>query len=459
MPTDVLMPQMGESVAEGTITKWLKKEGETVTKDEPLFEISTEKVDAEIPSPVAGTLSKILVSEGQTVAVRTVVAQIESAAGGKKPTAEPAAASPKPAEKTPSKASASEEKQPSAAPSEKKGGKEESPEPVTAEPEAKKPAQKAPEEKQPSAAPSEEKEGEEKEEKEEQEEPSIHASPLVRRLASEHNVDLSQVEGTGTGGRITKEDILAYIERQKTEAPATPSPTETAAHDEVIPMTPIRKKIAEHMVLSKRTSAHVATVFQVDLTRVVEIYQKEKERFEREENTRLTYTPFFVRAVMAALKRFPILNSSVSGDNVVIHKDIHMGIAVALEWGLIVPVIHHADEKSFLGLTRAINDLADRARHKKLSVSEVQGGTFTITNPGVYGGLFATPIINQPQVGIVGVGTIYKAPVVINDGIAIRSVVHLSLSFDHRVVDGAVADQFMAAVKSYLENWDENLWT
>ncbi|MBI4459075.1 MAG: 2-oxo acid dehydrogenase subunit E2 [Acidobacteria bacterium] len=436
MPTDVLMPQMGESVAEGTITKWLKKEGDTVAKDEPLFEISTEKVDAEIPAPVAGTLTKILVQEGQTVNVRAVVAQIEAGEGKK--AAEASSAAAKAAEK----------------PEEKKAA----PESAAAPP---RPTEKPASEK-PAPVPSESKE----EDKEEAEEPSVHASPLVRRLAKEHNVDLTQVEGTGTGGRVTKEDILAYVERQKSERPEkreepseVSAPAEVVANDEIVPMTPIRKRIAEHMVLSRRTSAHVTTVFQVDLTRVVEIYHREKERFERQENTRLTYTPFIIRAAVDALKRFPILNSSVSEENTVIHKDIHMGIAVALEWGLIVPVIHHADEKSFLGLTRAINDLADRARHRKLSVPEVQNGTFTITNPGVYGGLFATPIINQPQVGILGVGTIYKAPLVINDGIAVRSIVHLSLSFDHRVVDGAVADQFMAAVKNYLENWEENLWT
>ena len=218
-----------------------------------------------------------------------------------------------------------------------------------------------------------------------------------------------------------------------------------------------RKKIAEHMVLSRRTSAHVTTVFAVDFTRVVDIYHREKENFERYENTRLSYTPFFIRAVIDGLKRFPILNSSVSGDNIVYKKYVHMGIAVALDWGLIVPVIHNADEKSFLGVTRAVNDLADRARHKKLSVDEVQGGTFTITNPGALGSLFATPIINQPQVGIVGVGAVNKTPVVINDAIAIHSIVHLSLSYDHRVIDGAVADQFLAAVKNYLENWEEDL--
>src|SRR3990172_7624254 len=418
MPVDVLMPQMGESIVEGTVTRWLKKMGERVSKDEPLFEISTEKVDAEIPSPVAGVLKKILVSEGQTVAVRAVVAQIETdsvAELASPPPAQAALASPSPIRQTESPER-----------TEMAGAGE-----VGLDEEAQR----------------------------------VRTSPLVRRLAKEHGVDLSRVEGTGSGGRITKEDLLAYIERQKAstrpagEAPAQPKAPRPGAgpREEVVPMTPIRKKIAEHMVLSRRTSAHVTTVFQIDLTRVVEIYHREKERFEKKENTHLGFTPFFVRAIMDALRRFPTLNSSVSGDSIVYKKDIHMGIAVALDWGLIVPVIHHADEKSFLGLTRAMNDLADRARAKKLSVDEVQGGTFTITNPGVYGSLFATPIINQPQVGIVGVGTIQKAPVVINDAIAIRSIVHLSLSYDHRVIDGAVADQFMAAVKRYLENWDEDL--
>ena len=426
MPTDVLMPQMGESITEGTVTKWLKKVGDRVGKDEPLFEISTEKVDAEIPSPVAGVLAKVLVSEGQTVAVREVVAQIEADSV---------------AESAP---------RPSVAPPPAVAPRTESAERAV-------PAQAA------EAAPAEH----------EEEGAHVRTSPLVRRLAKEHNVDLSRVEGTGPGGRITKEDLLAYVERQKTPAPGLPgSPAAPRAapkaapvtprpaagtRDEIVPMSPIRKKTAEHMVLSRRTSAHVTTVFAVDLTRVVEIYHREKERFEKKENTRLGFTPFFVRAIMDGLRRFPILNSSVSGDSIVYKKDIHMGIAVALDWGLIVPVIHHADEKTFLGLTRAMNDLADRARAKKLLVEEVQGGTFTITNPGALGSLFATPIIHQPQVGIVGVGSIQKAPVVINDAIAIRSIVHLSLSYDHRVIDGAVADQFMAAVKRYLENWDEAL--
>ena len=413
MPTDVLMPQMGESISEGTVTKWLKKVGEPIGKDEPLFEISTDKVDAEIPSPVAGIISKILVSEGQTIGVHTVVAQID--------------------------ASQAEEPLPSPAPT------------------AAKPVPEPPVAKAPPVAPAGPVPAERKEESE-----HVRSSPLVRKMAAEHNVDLAQVQGTGVGGRITKEDLLAFVEQQKAAPVPLPEATVSAFEEvptrvEIVPMSPMRKKIADRMVQSRRTAAHVATVFAVDLTRIVEIYHREKDRFEREENTRLTYTPFFIRAVIDALKRFPILNSSVSGENIVYKKDIHMGIAVSLDWGLIVPVIHQADEKSFLGLTRAINDLADRARRKKLSVTEVQGGTFTITNPGAYGSLFATPIINPPQVGIVGVGAINKMPVVINDAIAIRSIVHLTLSYDHRLVDGAVADQFMAAVKNYLESWEEDL--
>ena len=416
MPADVLMPQMGESITEGTVTRWLKKEGDTVSKDEPLFEISTEKVDAEIPSPVAGTLAKILVVEGQTVGVRTVVAQIESADTNQ---AAPAPAAAKPTTKK-TAVSATAAAGPASA--------------TVKTPRA-----------------------------ESAEEPAhVRSSPLVRRMAAEHQVDLARVKGTGSGGRVTKEDLLAPPAEVPSadisaEAEAVPETEEISTRIEVVPMSPMRKKIAERMVFSRRTAAHVSTVFAVDFSRVVEIYHREKERFEREENTRLTYTPFFVRAVVDGLKRFPILNSSVSGENILYKKDVHMGIAVALDWGLIVPVIHHADEKSFLGLTRTVNDLGDRARRKKLSVSEVQGGTFTITNPGFYGSLFATPIINPPQVGIVGVGAVNRMPVVIQEAIAIRSMVHLSLSYDHRVVDGAVADQFMAAVKNYLENWEESL--
>jgi len=441
MPTEVLMPQMGESIAEGTVTRWLKKVGDPIGKDEPLFEISTEKVDAEIPSPVAGVLANILVQEGQTVSVRAVVAQIETDSAGEPAARPPATAAPAaPARPEaaaiqgtdPSESSETSESSAQAEAPERMGA----PEPVDTD--------------------------------RDEEGTHIRTSPLVRRLAKEHGVNLSQVEGTGSGGRITKEDLLAYIERPRT-APSAPPPPKTAPpqqeaprpvageREEIVPMSPMRKKIAEHMVMSRRTSAHVSTVFQVDMSRIVDIYRREKERFEKKENTRLTYTPFFVRAAIDGLRRFPVLNSSVSGDTIVYKKDIHIGMAVALEWGLIVPVIHNADERSFLGLARAVNDLAGRARNKKLAVDEVQGGTFTITNFGLYGSLFAMPIINQPQVAILGVGTITKTPVVINDGIAIRSISYLSLSYDHRIVDGQVADQFMAAVKKYLENWEDNL--
>ena len=444
MAIDVLMPQMGESVTEGTVTRWLKKVGDAVGRDEPLFEISTDKVDAEIPSPAAGVLAKVLVSEGQTASVHSVVAVIEAAGSAVQPSAAPAkpVATPKAI----------------AAPSPAQTTK-----PATTAP----PARAAEAASAKSAATED-----------------IRSSPLVRRIAAENNVDLSQVEGTAQGGRISKEDVLAYIEARK-GAPAQPAavakavppptpapapirvedrepvrpapPPSTPGREEVVPMSAMRKKIAEHMALSRHTSAHVTTVFAIDLTRVTGIYHQEKEHFEQQESTRLGYTPFFIRAIIDGLKKFPLLNSSLAGENIVYKKDVNMGVAVALEWGLIVPVIHHADEKSFLGLARAVNDLADRARRKKLAVEEVQGGTFTITNPGALGSLFATPIINQPQVGIVGVGAINKTPVVVNDAIAIRSIVHLSLSYDHRLIDGAVADQFMSAVKSYLENWEETL--
>ena len=447
MPTaDVLMPQMGESITEGTITRWLKKVGERVGKDEPLFEISTDKVDAEIPSPVAGTVANILAQEGQTVGVHVVVAQIESL-GDAPATESPAAAAPKLPVPKPALA-------PKPSP------------PVAAPPQAPRAAPPPPA--APAAASVPEETGEDGS--------KVRSSPLVRRLAAEHGVDLSEVEGTGPGGRITKEDLLAYVERhkaapaalqsrRKVPAPSAPPGASPAAAGgepgtriEIVPMSPMRKKIAERMVLSRHTAAHVTSVFAVDLSKIVGIYKREKDRFEQQENVKLSYTPFFVRAVIDGLKRFPILNSSVSGEDVIYKKDIHMGIAVALDWGLIVPVVAHADEKSFLGLSRAIFDLAERARQKRLSVAEVEGGTFTITNPGAYGGLFATPIINPPQVGIVGVGGVHKQAVVIDDAIAIRSIVHLSLSYDHRVIDGAVADQFLASVKDYLEQWEEDLF-
>ena len=434
MPTNVIMPQMGESVAEGTITKWLKKAGEHVGRDEPLFEISTDKVDAEIPSPAAGILTQILVKENETVAVNTVVAVIDgegaAVAAPAAEAGEEVAAPPAPAAALPPTPAATASV-PTAA-----GG--------------------------PTAptAPAE-----------------VRSSPLVRRIAHDYHVDLTQVRGTGLGGRISKKDILAYVEQRQSAAagrtaaapapsvqppsppPATvqpaPAPSTFAGPTQVVPMTPMRRQIAEHMVASKRTSAHVYTVFEVEMTKVVEARERQRDEFERRNGFKLTYTPFFVRAAVEAIKEIPVINSSVDGTNIIYKRDVNVGIAVALETGLIVPVIKRADEKNFLGIARAVQDLAERARNKRLSVEDVQGGTFTITNPGSFGGLFGLPIINQPQVAILGVGAIEKRPVVRDDAIAIRSMAYLSLSYDHRVIDGAVAEKFLGRIKQILENWDE----
>ena len=418
--TDVVMPQMGESIFEGTITKWLKKVGEQVTRDEPLFEISTDKVDAEIPAPVSGILTAIKAETGQTVQVNSVVAIIGGAAGAVSASAAPAA-----------------------------------PAAETAAPATSAPAARA----------AEPVSGEE-----------VRTSPLVRKLASEHNVDLRQVAGSGTGGRVTKEDILAFVEKasapsaaaataspaaEKVVAPPSPAPAKHAGTPGVVePMSVMRKKIAEHMIASRRTSAHVHTVFDVDMTRIVKLREKNKNRFQQSTGLKLTYTPFFIRAVAQGLRAWPIMNSSVEGDNINYKRDINIGIAVALDWGLLVPVIRHADELSFVGLQRALNDLGERARSKKLKPDEVSGGTFTITNPGIFGASFGLPIINQPQVAILDLGAIVKKPVVLtdkdgNDTLAIRSMITMAIGFDHRVVDGAVADQFMMVVKSVLENWAE----
>jgi len=424
MPTNVIMPQMGESIAEGTITKWMKKVGERVDRDEPLFEISTDKVDAEIPSPAAGVLAQILVKENETVAVNTVVAVVDGEATG--------VASPTPAE-----ASAPSREAPSTAP------------PASAPP-------SAPTAVKPPAA--EEHEGGEGEE--------VRTSPLVRRIAREHNVDLGDVKGTGLGGRVSKKDILDYIEQRRAGAPPVlPLPTSGPAPitppvaltgaTQIVPMTPIRRQIAEHMVMSKHTSAHVYTLVEVEMTRVVAARERFKQEFEDRNGIKLTYTPFLVRACVEAIKELPVINSSVDGTNIIYKRDVNIGIAVALENGLIVPVIKRADEKNFLGIARAVQDLADRARSKRLSVDDVQGGTFTITNPGSFGGLFGLPIINQPQVAILGVGAIEKRAVVRDDAIAIRNMVYLSISYDHRVIDGAVAERFMGKIKKILENWDE----
>jgi pyruvate dehydrogenase E2 component (dihydrolipoamide acetyltransferase) len=432
MATDIVMPQMGESIVEGTITKWLKKPGDKIQRDEPLFEISTDKVDAEIPAPASGVLQEIKVTEGTTVQVNTVVGTI--AADGEAPAA-----------KTP----AAEKKATPAAPA----------------PPAKAPAPMPVAPPAPAAA------------KHEAVEDHARSSPLVRKIAREHNVDLGEVKGSGLGGRITKEDILAFIDSQEKGAPSpapasgyqapapsvpTPRPAAPSIPGELVAMTNMRRIIAQRMVESRRTSAHVHCMFEVDLTRIVNLRNKMKTSFEQRNGARLTFMPFFVRAAIIALQQFPIVNASVEGDNIHYHKHVNVGIAVALDWGLIVPVLKNADELNFLGLQRGITDLGERARAKKLKPEEVEGSTFTVTNPGQFGAVFGLPIINQPNAAIMGVGGITKMPLVITDkdgadSIAIRSVVHLTLGYDHRLIDGAVADQFMAFVKKTLENWSEDI--
>jgi len=441
MPTDIVMPQMGESIFEGTITKWLKKPGDKVQRDEPLFEISTDKVDAEIPAPASGILQDIKVVEGNTVQVNTVVGTI---AGDGEATAPPLA-KPSPVQAPPAKAE---------------------PKPATPV---------APVERQTIPEPARE-----------EEDDHARSSPLVRKIAREHNVNLSQVSGTGMGGRITKQDIMAFLEKPETEkpetaaapavstrvsAPATSSAassagpataTPAAVPGDMVPMTQMRKIIAQRMIESRRTSAHVHCMFEVDITRIVQLRNKTKAGFEQRHGARLTFMPFFVRAVIIALQQFPIVNASIEGENIRYHRHVNVGIAVALDWGLIVPVLKNADELNFLGLQRGISDLGERSRSKKLKPEEVEGSTFTVTNPGQFGAVFGLPIINQPNSAILGVGGITKTPLVVtdndgNDSIAIRSVVHLTLGYDHRLIDGAVADQFMAFVKKTLESWSEEV--
>src|SRR3984957_4370354 len=440
MCVDVMMPQMGESIFEGTITKCLKKPGEKIERDEPLFEISTDKVDAEIPSPASGILQEIKVGEGQTVPIQTVVGVIASA-GAAVAAPAPAASAPAPAAAKP----AAPQGEVAAPPSEKKLP------PVPA------PAASAPQQARSGAQ--SQGNGAEK----------VRSSPLVRRMAREHNIDVAQLTGTGAGGRVSKQDILGAIESGPTQAsapgasaPAAPRPAwvmpppsggtaaaslETAVPREkmyfgnfqVQPMTVMRQRIAEHMVMSKRVSPHVYSVDEVDVTEITRLRAKMKEKFEQTTGTKLSFMPFFVRAAVEGLRAFPTVNASVDGTNIVLHKECNIGIAVALDWGLIVPVVKNSEEKNFLGIARAINDLAERARGKKLKPDEVAESTFTITNPGTFGGLFGLPIISQPNAAILGLGAIEKRPVVIDDAIAIRSMVYLTLSYDHRVVDGAVA--------------------
>jgi pyruvate dehydrogenase E2 component (dihydrolipoamide acetyltransferase) len=484
MSIQVIMPQMGESVFEGTLTKWLKKVGDSVTRDEPLFEISTDKVDSEIPSPASGILSEILVPEGKTIQINTVLAIIEEEGSGKKE-ARPeirkegkAVSAQVPKESMEMKREVSETSPESAEPKSSAAfGPAEKPE----VPESRKPTPARPSEGGPSIRM-----------------PDVRTSPLVRRIARENNVELSQIHGTGLEGRITKEDLLSYLAQRSTpeivQAPAEPRSAEAAqpakaetappepaveaiavslpeekampsptgletpkfiGEIDTVPMTPMRKAIAERMVSSKRTSAHVNTVFEVDMSSVVELRENHKVEFQKREGLALTYTPFFAKALVDNVREFPVFNCSLSGENILYKKPINLGIAVALDTGLIVPVIKNSHLKSFTGLALAINDLAERARNKRLKPEEVQNGTISMTNPGSFGALFATPIINQPQVAILGIGGIEKRPVVIHDAIAIRSMVCLSLTFDHRVIDGAVADRFMARLKQRLQSWTQ----
>jgi pyruvate dehydrogenase E2 component (dihydrolipoamide acetyltransferase) len=451
---DVIMPQMGESIAEGTLSRWLKAVGDEVKRDEPIFEISTDKVDAEIPAPAAGILAEILVQQGQTVAVQTVVARLETdkaafaSAGAGAPAAAPAVAVPAGSAPVASGGPPprSEGSAYSAAPSH--------PSPAT------------------SAAPTPSGNGNSFEER-----VRTRSSPLVRKIAAEHGLEITAMQGTGIAGRVTKKDLLPYLAggAKQGSAPshaAPPSmhaPTGAESHgppaeswpgDLVEPMTPMRQRIAQHMTQSRRTSAHVTSFFEIDLTRVARIRAKQRATIEESTGYKLSYLPFIISAVVDGLKKFPIMNAAVSGNNIIYRKQYNIGIAVALDWGLIVPVIKKADDLSLSGLTRALNDLASRARAKKLDPREVQDGTFTITNPGIFGSLMGTPIISQPQVAILGVGAIEKRPKVITgtdgeDTIAIRTCAFFSISFDHRIIDGAVADEFLAFVKKTLENFPE----
>ncbi|MCZ6917643.1 MAG: 2-oxoglutarate dehydrogenase, E2 component, dihydrolipoamide succinyltransferase [Gemmatimonadetes bacterium] len=436
---DVIMPQMGESIAEGTVSRWLKAVGDTIKRDEAILEISTDKVDAEIPSPAAGVLAEIKVQEGETVEVLTVIAVLEtdSSVAAAAPTAESPAPAPAPVA-TPAVAPQAAAPTPAATPT-VAGGDDGAP--VTAEERLRQ-----------------------------------RSTPLVRKIAAEHKVDISRIRGTGYAGRVTKKDILSFIEAGGPAVPATAPPVDTRAPapaaggvvhpsvaawegDRVEPMTKIRKLTADHMIASRRTSAHVTSFYEIDFTRIARMRQANKQEF-LDRGAKLTYMAFIVKAVADNLQKHPALNASVSGDNIIYRKPINIGLAVALDWGLIVPVMRGADELSVLGIAKGIVDLAERARSKRLNPDEVQYGTFTVTNPGVFGSYIGTPIINQPEVAILGVGAIEKRPKVLTlddgqDVIAIRTMSMFSISYDHRIVDGADADRFMADLKTDLENFPE----
>ena len=498
--TDVVMPQMGESIVEGTLTKWLKKPGDHVERDEPLFEISTDKVDTEIPSPAAGVLKEVLVEEGKTVAISTVVGRIEEGAGNgagapaakqapeaapkeaaaqaEKPAPGQPAAPPKAEKPAPEQPAAQKPAEPEPAQPQAAQAKPAQPQPSQAKPAQAQPAEAEPAEGEPAAAAPQQP-------AESEAEPAGPLSPLVRKMAREYGIDLRQVKGTGAGGRISKQDLEAYMSAQGARTMAQASPEQAAAPEKpaapsakpaapeappspqmprgeaprtrIEAMSVMRSRIAEHMILSKRTSAHVTTVHKTDMTKIARLRERHKGEFQQRYGYSLTYLPFVIAASVEAIRSYPIVNASIEGNNIIYHNDINIGIAVALENGLIVPVIRHADEKNVTGLQRSIVDLATRARSRQLKPDEVQGGTFSLTNFGSFGSVFATPIINQPQVAILGVGSVEKVPVVVDDAIAIRSVCYLALTFDHRLIDGALADQFTGKVKSILENWSEEI--
>ncbi len=506
MSTEIVMPQMGESIAEGTITKWLKQVGERVERDEPLFEISTDKVDAEIPSPAAGVLTEIRAKEGETVEVNSIVAMLDGGNGAAAETPPPIAAAatpPPPSTPTVATAAAAAPPPPTTGASQNSPAQQQQqsasgqwttgapiPEAEIAEVAARSYDAQRPGAEEEAAGISSPQagttaattggNGSSSDGAQSVEDlRRTKSSPLVRNIAKEHSIDISRVEGTGMSGRVTKNDILSFIEsgatttaqpatmpqQQQTatqampaaiQAPAQMPPVQPGAGDRVEPMTVMRKKIAEHMVMSRRTSAHVTTVYEIDMTRIARLREQNKRQFMERYGTKITFMPFIFQAVTQAIRKFPVTNAQVSGDQIVYKQDINLGLAVALDWGLIVPVIKRADSLSLSGLAHAANDLADRARTKQLKPDEVAGGTFTITNPGVFGGLFGTPIINQPQVAILGVGAIEKRPKVItsaegDDYIAIRSMAYFALSYDHRIVDGADAEKFLAYVKEILE--------
>jgi len=484
MSTEVVMPQMGESIAEGTITKWLKQVGDRVERDEPLFEISTDKVDAEIPSPAAGTLTEIRFKEGDTVEINTTVAVLDggAAAPGKtEVVSEAAPAVAAPAEQLPAKPADVAPKQAQVEASAATGAEVQPTEKAAAAPRSEKPEKSSAEAKEASAQPTTRKSSSPENGRNAtataEELRRTKSSPLVRRIAEEHGVDIAGLEGTGMSGRVTKNDILSFIESgspatagtKAGSAAARPAAAPVSAiqasvapalkpaeGDRVEQMSVMRKKIAEHMVQSRRTSAHVTTVYEIDMTRIAKLREQEKDAFAERVGTKLSYMPFIFQAVNNALRKFPIFNAQVSGDQIIYKRDINLGMAVALDWGLIVPVIKRADDLSISGLARVANDLAERARTKQLKPDEVGGGTFTITNPGVFGGLFGTPIINQPQLAILGVGKIEKRTKVLTtaegeDYVAIRWLAYFALSFDHRVIDGSDAERFLAYLKEQLE--------